>query len=77
MKKLQIELQGAVDRLNASLESSGYSVRIGHRNGYTAIDKYKGDRMIDYLDAGLTDRQALNYIYFACKCIELTQNNTI
>ena len=76
MTKLQTELTGATERFNAGIESSGYYVEIGHRNGYTAIDLHyqstKGCK--DYLEAGLTDRQALNMLYTMCKAVELLKN---
>lgn len=76
MGKLQIELQGATERLNGSLNTAGYEVKIGHRNNYSAIDLYKHPElgMIDYIDAGLTDRQAVNIIYAMCKACELLRN---
>ena len=72
----EIELNAVTERLNSSLNPAGYAVKIGHRNGYTAIDKYKHPEgsMIDYLEAGLTDRQALNILYAMCKSAEMVTN---
>ena len=76
MTKTQKELTGAMDRLNSNLEKYGYKMEINHRNNYTALDKInlKTGAMIDYFDAGLTDKQALNLIYSLCKVLEMVYN---
>ncbi len=75
MSKLQIEINEVAERLNSSLNPAGYAVKIGHRNGYTAIDKYKHPEgsMIDYLEAG-TGRQILSTLYAMCKAAEMVTN---
>lgn len=76
MSKLTEEINEVTERLNNSLNPSGYAVKIGHRNGYTAIDQYKYPEgsMITYLDAGLTARQCLNTLYAMCKAAEMVTN---
>lgn len=73
MTKLELELKGVSERFNASIETSGKFIKIGDRNGYTAIDLHKidGGGMITNFDAGLTNRQALNILYSMCKAVEL------
>ena len=75
MSKLSNEIHAVTERLNGSLNTSGYAVKIGHRNGYTAIDKYKHPEggMIDYIEAG-TGRQVLNLLYAMCKAAEMVTN---
>ena len=76
MRKTQKELKGVVERFNASIEPSGYFIKVGHRNGYTAIDLHRlsDGGMLNNMDAGLTDKQALNTLYNMCKAVELLHN---
>lgn len=76
MKKIQAELNGVVERFNASIEHSGYFVKVAHRNGYTAIDLHRlsDGGMRENMDAGMTDKQALNTLYTMCKAVELLSN---
>ena len=77
MSKLKTELNGAIERLNNGIEQSGYYLRLGHRNGYTALDLHviETGAMKDNFLAGLTDRQALNTVYSMCKAVELNHKN--
>ncbi len=70
------ELNGAIERLNASLEISGYYLKVGHRNGYTALDlhRIKDDRCQDNFMAGLNDKKTLETVYCMCKAVELLYN---
>ena len=67
------ELSGAIKRLNASLEISGSYLKLGHRNGYTALDKHriKDDHCEDNFMAGLSDKKTLEVVYCMCKAVEL------
>lgn len=73
MTKTQKELIGVVERFNSSIKVSGHFVKIGHRNGYTAIDLYRlsDGACLNYIDAGLTDKEALNTLYNMCRAVEL------
>ena len=75
MSKLSNEIQAVTERLNGSLNPAGYAVKIGHRNGYTAIDKYKHPEgsMIDYIETG-TEKQILALLYVMCKSAEMVTN---
>jgi len=77
MTKIEKELQGVTERFNASIEITGKCIKIGHRNGYTAIDLHNINTggMINNMDAGLTNRQALNTLYNMCKAVELITDN--
>jgi len=76
MTQAQKELTGVIKRFNASIKASGHFVQIGHRNGYTAIDLHRlsDGACLNYIDAGLTDKQALNTLYNMCKAVELLAN---
>lgn len=73
------ELQSVTERLNEVLKESNHYVRIEHRNGYTAIDLHSlhNGGCLNYLDAGLTDKQAIQYIYAMLKGIGLITNPLI
>lgn len=70
------ELNGALERLNSSLEISGYYLKLGHRNGYTALDlhRIKDGGCKDNFMAGLSKRKTLDTVYCMCKAVELINN---
>lgn len=69
------ELNAVTERVNDAIKQTGKQVKIGHRNGYTAIDLYNGDRMQDYITAGLTDKQAIDYLHSMIKGMNLLTGN--
>lgn len=73
------ELNGAVERLNQCLTESGYYVKVGHRNGYTALDLHRlsDDGMKDYITTEQTDKKMLTNVYLMIKAIGLIQNPLI
>jgi hypothetical protein len=73
------ELIAVTERLNNAVKESGYFIKIGHRNNYTAIDLHglSDGGMKDYLIAGITDKQAINYMYAMLKGIGLISNPLI
>lgn len=72
MGKYTNELNAVCERVNAAIDPTGKKLKIGHRNGYTAIDVYNSNnRMEDYLTAGLTDRQAIDYLHAMIKGMNL------
>lgn len=75
MKKATVkdELNGAIERLNSFLEDSGTYIKVGHRNGYTALDLHRisDDGCKDNIAAGLNDKGALSYVYSMIKGILL------
>ena len=81
MKKQTVkqELNGAVERFNQCLSNSGYYVKVGHRNGYTALDLHslENNACINYLLAGHNDKQTLSYVYAMLSAIGLIQNPLI
>lgn len=76
MSQLQIELNGALERLNANLEPSGYFMKIGHRNGYTALDLHflSTGGCKDIFTSEPSDRKMLERLYLMSQAIELTTN---
>ena len=73
------ELNGAIGRLNSCLSESGFYVKVGHRNGYTALDLHRSsdDGMKDYLTTEQTDKKMLQNVYLMIKAIGLIQNPLI
>ena len=75
MSKYTKELAAVTDRVNSAIKNNGYEIKIGHRNGYTAIDLHndKGG-CLDYITAGITDREAIDYLHAMLKGIGLVSN---
>jgi hypothetical protein len=73
MAKYTNKLNAVTERINDAIKSNGLSIKIGHRNGYTAIDLYdlKTEGMKDYVNAGLTDKQAIDYLHAMIKGMNL------
>jgi len=65
------ELKETVDVLNSMLKDTGYSVRVGQRYGYKALDLYKGGKLDRTLRTGLSTGEAQDYIFAMMKGIEL------
>lgn len=75
MTKLEKEVYLVAERLNRSIEVTGKQIIVGHRNGHIAIDISNLDGSgFNNLDAGLSNRQALNNLYNMCKTAELFTN---
>ena len=68
------ELRGTAERLNSELEGTGYSVRVGQRYGYKALDLYKNGKMQDTLRAGMTTGEAQAYLFAMMKGMELSRH---
>ena len=78
MAKYTQELKGANERINTLLFPLGYSIKVNHRNGYTALDITNlTNNSTDYLTGGLSDKEALAYIYLMCKTIGIVNNPAI
>lgn len=75
MSKYTNELNAVCERVNTAIELTGKSIKIGHRNGYTAIDLHEGEKMLDYITAGLTDKQAIDYLHAMIKGMNLLNGN--
>jgi len=74
MGKYTDELRGAEKRVNELLKSSGYSVKANHQCGYTVIYITNlSTNSTDLLNAGMTDKTAMEYYYTMAKAIGLIQ----
>lgn len=66
------ELKETVKLLNSILKDTGYSVKVGERYGYKALDLYNKDNELERtLRAGLSTGEAQDYIFAMMKGIEL------
>ncbi|MBW2986869.1 hypothetical protein KY333_05865, partial [Candidatus Woesearchaeota archaeon] len=68
------ELEGTAERLNSELEGTGYSVRVGQRYGYKALDLYRNGKMQRTLRTGLTTGEAQEYLFAMMKGMELSRH---
>jgi hypothetical protein len=75
MGKYSNELTAVCQRLNNAISATGKEVKIGHRNGCTALDIYRDGKMLDYITAGLTDKQAIDYLHAMIKGMNLLSDD--